>query len=114
MHTIVIDIPSRPGSNLDEFDPAYSSLCNCLTSCLPALTASEVCTELDRTGRLVCSLQLNFESERHWTFAQMSSEWVNLIDATSQLLDWDSARTRAAILPVNAVSPRKRSASPVH
>lgn len=91
MHTIIVKIPSRPGVSRDQFGPAYSSLCDCLASCLPLLTAAENYTRPDRTGRLACSMQLTFSSEHHWELAQMSKEWLDLIDATSPLLDWDSA-----------------------
>jgi hypothetical protein len=91
MHKVIVDIPSRPGVSRDQFGPAYSSLCDCLASCLPLLTAAKNYTRPDQSGHIVSSLQLTFASERHWEFAQMSKEWMDLIDATSPLLDWDSA-----------------------
>ncbi|MEV7136265.1 hypothetical protein AB0N24_25725 [Arthrobacter sp. NPDC093128] len=93
MYNIAMLVPSKPGVMPQHFGSAHSDFLGCLVSCLPSLIDMEL--EAPRRGldgTFVGSFQLHFDSERHWKSAQISTEWVDLIDATSHLFDWDSVK----------------------
>lgn len=92
MYNVAMLVPSKPGVVPLHFGSAHADLLGCLISCLPCIIAMEQEPQPPDLHASFGSYLLRFESERHWKSAQMSTEWVDLIDATSHLLDWDSIK----------------------
>jgi hypothetical protein len=85
MHNVVMNIPSIPGTEPDQF--VFASL----VACLPGLIQADhqrIGRAVDGVFRILCSLV--FPSEVEVRFALSSMEWVDLIDETADTLDWDA------------------------
>jgi hypothetical protein len=98
MHNVAMFVPSRPGLERDHFGSEHSSFLGCLMSCLPLLVDMQQEAWMPgQDGIFVDSFHLSFASECDWQAAQMSKEWVDLVDATSHSLDWESAEIHSGM-----------------
>ncbi|WP_437773405.1 hypothetical protein [Arthrobacter sp. KNU40] len=89
-------IPSAPCTARVHFEAAYESVFATLVSCLPGLLHAELeCQWLDGEEIARGSCTLSFPGEEEKQFALSSMEWIELIDETTDVLDWESVEIQS-------------------
>jgi len=91
MYDLLISAPAATGVDRESFERLYASLHSSLVACIPGVVRSHqsarVCPDGTATGACV----LRFRTAKAASTAMMSSEWVELIDETTDLIAWDDA-----------------------
>jgi len=111
MYSVVISICSAPRTAREHFESVYTRVFASLVSCLPGLLHTEQeCQRLEgeKITRGTCTLW--FPSEEEKQFALFSREWVELIDETADVLDWETVEFHAA--DADARDPRSELVAP--
>lgn len=92
MRNITMIIPVSAGTVPEQAAAIYTRVFPSLVSCLPGLQRSkQEPLRLEDGGTFLATCVLWFRTEQDQLFALTSREWVELIDETADIFNWESS-----------------------
>ncbi len=91
MYDLLISAPAATGVDRESFARLYGSLHSSLVACIPGLVRSRQSAHVYPDGSASGACVLRFRTAKAASTAMMSSEWVELLDETADLIAWDDA-----------------------
>ncbi|MFE4544136.1 MULTISPECIES: hypothetical protein [unclassified Arthrobacter] len=106
MHNVVMNIPASSGIAAELAEAVYARVFPSLVSCLPCLLDAMPGPLLSAGGsELHASCNLWFPSEQDFAMALTSREWVELLDETADVFDWEEVEFASGNLPAPRREP---------